>query len=122
MSEVRTVDLLKDGVPVLTGVDRDLLKVTTIKKKFVDQMPVLNYGDFCAACKEDRAGFVGRVSDKHVVVKTLTGFSTVTPRDWVEWRQHSRYFDDLKDNKMTVAQVSKIVRAEFLALPQLFVE
>ena len=120
--ETRTVDLLKDGMPVLTGVDRDLLKVTTIKKKFVDQMPVLSYGDLCAACKEERAGFVGRVEDKHVIVRTLTGFSKATPRDWVEWRQHSRYFDDLKDEKMTGAEVSKIVRAEFMALPQLFVD
>ena len=120
MPETKTVDLLKDGVPVLTGVDRDLLKVTTIKKKFVAQMPVLNYGDLCAACKEDRAGFVGRVADEHVIVRTLTGFSKVTARDWIEWRQHSRYFDDLKDKVRTGQEVFNIVKAEYMALPQLF--
>lgn len=120
MTETRTVDLLKDGVPVLTGVDRDLLKVTTIKKKFVAQMPVLNYGELCTAAKEDRVGFVGRVADEHVIVKTLTGFNKVTARDWIEWRQHSRYFDDVKDKVMTVQQVTKAVHGDYMALPQLF--
>lgn len=120
MPETKTVDLLKDGVPVLTGVDRDLLKVTTIKKKFVAQMPVLNYGELCAACKEDRAGFVGRVADEHVIVRTHTGFNKVTARDWIEWRQHTRYFDDVKDKQVSMSEAAKAVQMDYKALPQLF--
>ena len=120
--ETRTVDLLKAGINVITGVDRDLLKVTTIKKKFVEQMELMSYGDFCRVAKDDQLGFVGRVEDKHVIVRTTTGFMKVTARDWVEWRQNTAYFDDTKVNAQNFERVSNMARAEWRALPQLFVD
>jgi len=127
---LRTVDLLKDGVNVL--MDRELLTVTVIKKKYVDQMPELGYGDFCKAVTHgrdtaDALGFVGRVRDALVVVKTGHTYKKVTARDWVEWRTNQLFFDAPSSNTQLPEQRQRIAaeaqtkaRAEWEALPQLF--
>lgn len=120
MPEITTGDLLKAGIPLL--MDERLLEVTTFKKKFADQLLVLTYGELCDICREGRAKFAGRLSDTHVIVRTMTGFNKVRAGDWVAWRKVSRYADEVRDMLKTDAEVSRIVRAEFLALPQLFLD
>ena len=123
--ETRTVDLLKDGINLL--VDRELLKVTAIKKKFVDQMPELGYGDFCRLAKEGELGHVGRVLDALVVVKVANNFKKVTARDWVEWRTNQLYFAAPAttveaERKKAATDAQKAAREDWDALPQLFAD
>jgi hypothetical protein len=124
------MDLLKSGINVL--MDRELLTVTTIKKKFVDQMPELGYGEFCKAVVHgrdttDALGFVGRVRDALVVIKVGGNFKKVTARDWVEWRTNQIFFDApgadtqlAEQRKRIGADSQQQARAEWEALPQLF--
>jgi hypothetical protein len=107
--------------------DKDLLKITTIKKKFVDQMPLLGYGDFCRLTKEGDLDHVGRVLDALVVVKVANNFKKVTARDWVEWRTNTLYFEApdttvAAERRKAATDAQKAAREEWDSLPQLFAD
>jgi len=114
MPITKAIDLIKAGVPVM--VDTTMLRVTTIKKKFVDQMLTMGYSEFCNAKKGTDPGclaIVGRVGTAKIIVTMNNMFFTVTSRDFIEWRGFTYMSEPPND-------VYKKANADFIAIPQIF--
>jgi len=122
---MKTLDLLRAGLPLVE--DAVALRVTAIKRRYVEQMPPMPWRQFASGVGDGSVSIVGRVrlggEDPRLIVVRDGAYSLVAARDFVALRdialREGLPDDELRADRQSGALTER-AWGEFNALPQIF--
>jgi hypothetical protein len=123
---MKTLDLLRAGLPLVE--DAAALRVTAIKKRYVDQMPDMPWREFTTGMGDGSVSIVGRVRfeegvEPKLIVVRDSKYALVGARDFVTLRditpREGLSDDELRAERQLGAATER-AWDEFNALPQIF--
>lgn len=115
---MKTKTLLQEGLPLV--MNRELLKVTTIKKKHADQIRKMEWKDFVEGMKSKEIQFVGRIEDSRLIITRDGHYNFVGYSTFVEWWALQQSDEDRKLWKDAKIDIYGLAADRFMAIPQLF--